>query len=338
MFGVYRFILAVNVVIYHVLDVASIGPYAVYSFFVLSGFLMTMIMNESYGYSLDGFKRYALNRFLRLYPVYWCLLLLGICIILLIGNEVSGVFHAKMILPNDFASAIANVTMIYPAFEPVTYPVRISPATWALSIEILFYVLIGLGISRTRMITLIWLFASMCWVGGNMFQTGSFSTGYGNVLQAALPFSLGAWVYHYRKWVTSVVYKIGMPLIVCLYIGNIAIVVLCQVLIADKAWFVSLIGSWLNLGLSTLMTVLLFEQGSRFFSKKVDRVLGDLSFPIYLFHWSGAALASWLITEDMSKGALVFTLGLLITVIISVLVNIYVNESIERIRARIRQG
>ena len=61
MFGVYRFLLALNVVFYHVLDVPGIGPLAVYSFFVLSGFLMTMIMQQTYGYSVTGIKKYAIN-------------------------------------------------------------------------------------------------------------------------------------------------------------------------------------------------------------------------------------------------------------------------------------
>ena len=52
--GIYRFLLALNVVIFHLLDVPAIGPFAVFSFFVLSGFLMTLIMKETYGYSLSG--------------------------------------------------------------------------------------------------------------------------------------------------------------------------------------------------------------------------------------------------------------------------------------------
>ena len=337
MFGVYRFILAVNVVIYHVLDVASIGPYAVYSFFVLSGFLMTMIMNESYGYSLDGFKRYALNRFLRLYPVYWCLLLIGICIILLIGNDVSGVFHAKMILPNDFASAIANVTMIYPAFEPVTYPVRISPATWALSIEIVFYILIGLGLSKSPVISSLWLILSFSWVAVTVYKSGYLFLEYGNVIQASLPFSIGAWIYHYQALVAKLIQIIRGRTIVFLYSANIVFVVLCQIFIPDKAWFVSMLGTWVNLLLSALMTIVLFKFGGHYFSKKVDRFFGDLSYPVYLFHWSSVALVSWVITDDMSKGLLVFLLGLGLTILVSMGVNKYINDYVEHIRTRVRE-
>lgn len=337
MFGVYRFILAVNVVIYHVLDVASIGPYAVYSFFVLSGFLMTMIMNESYGYSLDGFKRYALNRFLRLYPVYWCLLLVGVCIILLLGNNVSAGFHPKMILPNDIASTAANLTMIYPVFEPVTYPVRISPATWALSIEIAFYILIGLGLSKSPRISSLWLLLSFSWVAVTVYKSGYLFLEYGNVIQASLPFSIGAWIYHYQSLVGKLIQLVRAKTVVFLYSANIVFVVFCQVFIPDKAWFVSMLGTWVNLLLSALMTIVLFQYGSQCFSKKVDRFFGDLSYPVYLFHWSGVALVSWTITDNMSKGPLVFLLGLGLTILVSLVVNKYVNDYVEHIRKRVRE-
>jgi len=37
---------------------------------VLSGFLMTLILNETYGFGPGHFVRFWTNRFLRLYPAY----------------------------------------------------------------------------------------------------------------------------------------------------------------------------------------------------------------------------------------------------------------------------
>ena len=93
--GIYRFLLALNVVIFHLLGVPAIGPFAVFSFFVLSGFLMTLIMKETYGYSLSGLSKYAMNRFLRLFPSYWVLLLITILAIGLVGNSNSKAFHRQ---------------------------------------------------------------------------------------------------------------------------------------------------------------------------------------------------------------------------------------------------
>jgi len=70
MFGTYRTLLALMVVALH-LGGLSMGGYAVFGFYVLSGYLMTLIMQNNYGYSALGFYKYALNRFLRIYPIYW---------------------------------------------------------------------------------------------------------------------------------------------------------------------------------------------------------------------------------------------------------------------------
>ncbi len=70
MFGTYRTFLALMVVALH-LGGLSMGGYAVFGFYVLSGYLMTLIMQNNYGYSALGFYKYALNRFLRIYPIYW---------------------------------------------------------------------------------------------------------------------------------------------------------------------------------------------------------------------------------------------------------------------------
>ena len=71
MLGTYRVILALMVVFQHLGKSYQLGAYAVFTFFVISGYLMTYILNENYGYSLRGRMKYLLNRILRIYPVYW---------------------------------------------------------------------------------------------------------------------------------------------------------------------------------------------------------------------------------------------------------------------------
>lgn len=68
MFGTYRTILALMVVFLHLGGVPRIGAYAVFGFYCLSGYLMTLIMQTTYGYSFQGVIKYGINRFLRNYP------------------------------------------------------------------------------------------------------------------------------------------------------------------------------------------------------------------------------------------------------------------------------
>lgn len=74
MLGLMRFILALLVVVSHLTGggaspfFAHWGIFAVFGFYLISGYLMTIILNEKYFFN---FTTFALNRFLRLFPIYY---------------------------------------------------------------------------------------------------------------------------------------------------------------------------------------------------------------------------------------------------------------------------
>ena len=88
MFGILRTVLAINVVLLHIFSVPVFGNYSVSFFFLLSGFLMTHICKETYGYTFIGFKLFWLNRFLRLYPIYYIIILITILALLVYPNVI----------------------------------------------------------------------------------------------------------------------------------------------------------------------------------------------------------------------------------------------------------
>jgi peptidoglycan/LPS O-acetylase OafA/YrhL len=51
---------------------------AVKGFFIISGFYMALILDQKYGRSAAGIRAFAINRFLRLYPLYIVVLALTI--------------------------------------------------------------------------------------------------------------------------------------------------------------------------------------------------------------------------------------------------------------------
>lgn len=53
MFGTYRAFLALMVVALHLGGIPKIGAYAVFGFYCLSGYLMTLIMQTNYGLLLQ---------------------------------------------------------------------------------------------------------------------------------------------------------------------------------------------------------------------------------------------------------------------------------------------
>ncbi len=59
------------------------GSVAVESFFIISGFYMSLILNEKYVGKSNSYRLFITNRFLRLYPIYWAVLLLSVFTIVL---------------------------------------------------------------------------------------------------------------------------------------------------------------------------------------------------------------------------------------------------------------
>lgn len=77
--GKIRLLLALSVVAVHggiIWKFQLVGGHiAVQTFFIISGFYMSMILNEKYVGSNSSYKLFISNRFLRLYPIYWAVLL-----------------------------------------------------------------------------------------------------------------------------------------------------------------------------------------------------------------------------------------------------------------------
>ena len=157
MFGIYRLLLALMVVMQHLGNVSALGVYAVFGFYILSGYLMTLILHSGYGYSWSGVRRFALNRFLRIYPIYWVACLISAGLVLWLGAQFTTDFHDPIYLPDDLSSLLRNSFILFGRYSVP----RLSSPTWALSVELVFYVLIGLGVSRSKKITGLWFFISV---------------------------------------------------------------------------------------------------------------------------------------------------------------------------------
>jgi peptidoglycan/LPS O-acetylase OafA/YrhL len=336
MFGIFRTLLAINVVAFHLLDIRYIGPLAVYSFFILSGFLMTLIMQNTYGYSFKGFKRYATNRFLRLFPAYWILLTLTLGCIFFIGQDFVSSFHSRMLIPGSFSELLANVFMIFPS--GTDYPSRLSPAAWALTIEMFFYILIGLGLSYNKKITVLWLVLSLSYLLFQNIYLGKLGFEYGNIYSASLPFALGAILFHFQVALTKI--NIPASLILILFVINIVFMGSADFFIDEHLiWKFGIVGTALNMFFSFFLISTLYDLPVSKRWKNIDKIIGELSYPIYVFHWTAAVFCSWLLFRDnleltMIQNIAVFSTGLLLSVLIAIVVNYYLNNTINYLRAK----
>jgi len=80
--GILRLLLAISVVAHHCGPVFGLdfvgGQVAVQSFFIMSGFYMALILHEKYIGVNNSYKLFITNRFMKLYPLYWIVLLIAL--------------------------------------------------------------------------------------------------------------------------------------------------------------------------------------------------------------------------------------------------------------------
>jgi peptidoglycan/LPS O-acetylase OafA/YrhL len=339
MFGIYRTLLALFVVIGHLFGPGQLGTYAVFGFYVLSGYLMTFIMHHNYGYHLEGRKRFVINRLLRIYPPYYMAILISIVLLWVFGDQVTQ-FKSTIYMPSNFWEYMQNIFLVFP---PRAEP-RLSPPTWALTIELFYYACICWGISKSKKITWFWLVGSVLFTIFLLWTKAPWVERYFTISAASLPFSMGAIIYHYKdelsKWFKQL--KLNNPLmwmgLMCLnFLTFYSIETITDIPVT--LW----VGFYINLIILACLLIVLLEFKSEKISRKVDSTIGNYSYPIYLVHYQAGALLFGLLGNYLevafltAKGMLFLLLSILITFIISYLIIQFIDRPIERVRRKIKK-
>ncbi|WP_146744059.1 acyltransferase family protein, partial [Aequorivita antarctica] len=282
MFGILRTLLALNVVLLHIFNVYTIGNYSVSFFFLLSGFLMTLIIQQTYGYSFKGFKIFWANRFLRLYPIYWVFAAFTIILIMLF--PAISARESLIGIPNSTIEWLANITMIFPKIVPHRFNPILLPAAWALTNEILFYFLISIGISKTPKRTILWLILSIGYYIGTYLYYDLETYRYSAIFASSLPFALGASLY----WLIKIkpLSNVHIGYIALLYIGFLLNAHFKSLLTPTVSEF----SIYLNMLIAFFMVYMLFHLKLSKKWKKWDYYIGMYSYPIYLSHFLVAIL------------------------------------------------
>lgn len=339
--GKLRFILATFVVLQHIARVPYIGGHSVVFFFVISGYLMTLVMQTSYGDGPTGFSRFWANRFLRLFPVYWITILITIGL-LLVFPATSGL-HVAMRVPGTAVEWLQNISMLYLSPFPQTVLPRLSPATWALTTEIVFYLIISLGASRTLRRTLIWLGVSLVYTAFAVFAADSYRHIYGAIPGGSLPFSLGALIYFALN--ESERFRLGNPRAVlwgCM-IGaatSTALRIAYRYFSGVDALAAPAMLCTIVFAAGAVLALLTVQPATRPGSGKFDKLLGDLSYPIYIAHWACAAIAATSFGLSASRPSVESVALFLVTYGLAIGYGLmlirFVDPAIEHLRTQIR--
>lgn len=162
--GLIRLLLAISVITAHASPIFGLnfirGQMAVEVFFMISGFYMALILTEKYHQKSD-YKLFISNRFLKIYPTYYLVLILSILFSFI---EKLGFFNPSyhlnpltflfLLIPNlsiigldstFFFGLNQNGSLFFTSnfrqFQPPLYDFDLIVQAWTLSLELSFYFL-----------------------------------------------------------------------------------------------------------------------------------------------------------------------------------------------------
>jgi peptidoglycan/LPS O-acetylase OafA/YrhL len=214
-----RYVLAATVAQTHLwpsgaLGVVWTGQIAVFAFYTLSGYLITRVLNERYGFTPKGTAAFILNRVLRLWPAYLTIMVVAIAALQFLNLSN---FFPLIRMPQNFVEIVTNITILgqvtfdFAQWLPLAKPL---PTSWSLSIEIVCYILLALYFAKSPQ--RLWTFAAFgaiamaistawCATCANATPYGPycFQNRYGVVQAGFVPFAFGGIYYFHRKAITS---------------------------------------------------------------------------------------------------------------------------------------
>jgi peptidoglycan/LPS O-acetylase OafA/YrhL len=287
-FGIYRYCLAVLVVVSHAgpKGLSYAGEYAVFAFYILSGYVVSYILHQKYLRIRRGVWWYFANRFLRIFPLYWAIFPLSLWLTILFPGETRD-FMMLGGVPDSLSGWIENIAtlgMVNPVTGNWQAPFVLQPA-WSLGVEITYWIAMPWLLIHALLRRSLMAFAVIYLVPVLELSLRNEPLFYANInylsaLAASLPFSIGLALF-LRKTRDAIVLspRIG--------IGGISVFLVLLVsepFLSSKA---QVMGFYLSVGTNTLIVMLLAQINQDqlpAFWRKLDNLCGHVAYPLYLIN------------------------------------------------------
>lgn len=313
--GAFRFFLAFLVAISHLWDKMIGGPaaYAVWGFYLISGYLMAYVLNYHYGFRRAGIFEFYKNRTIRIYPGYFIAVLFGIVsykISLLNGISLDAL-NPEFGRPDSIKSLLFNFTLI-PIFQTSKLFV---PVSQALGLEVGFYLLVPFIAIDKRCTILALIITAGINLNLNIIPT-TFALRYSSYYTALFAFSMGIALFHYKQ---HLIRFANLKLAILLWVFQFYLI---------EEWNMMPWGYGLYASLLFTAYVLLSCCDKK--ANQLDSVLGDMSYIVYLMHttFGYILLAVW--PELPIKSLNFFIATFFITCGVSYVITIYFERPIQR--------
>ncbi|NCY24405.1 MAG: acyltransferase, partial [Alphaproteobacteria bacterium] len=182
------------------------GTYAVFAFFILSGFLMTMVLEQVYLQRAGGVGDYLLNRFLRIYPLYW----FAIALAALVATSGPLSLWKEIMMPHNFKEVLYNIIILAPMPKSSNDYCLLS-VTWSLRAEIFFYLMLPV-LLQWRRGYYTWLMVSAALLLFYIFGPLKFYQRYFTFWGAWPAFAAGSALFHFRHKLPRMPHAMGLGL------------------------------------------------------------------------------------------------------------------------------
>lgn len=350
--GLFRFFLAIAVVMAHAKSVFSstnldtwqsviskdkihiylLSGHAVFAFFIISGFFMSMIINEKYSKLKNGNVKFYLNRALRLYPAN-----LTVIVIALLFFATSGVASFMTFsLPQQsmwltIAAWFSNLFFfgaeLIPFFNSGNWP-YVSPQIWSLSVELYFYLIAPLIVCRSfKLVLALTVAAFLFRFSLFYFDVPITPWRYFFFPSVFIFFMLGV-LAHKTKDITLNVLSVDVIFVV----RALATVFVGSCVFWRDFWAISgehdALTSWIFYISIALSTPLIFKITKK---NSIDAYFGNLSYPVYISHSFVIVVVYHLVKESSDRGLV----AMVATLLLSVMIHGFIDSPIQKIRAKI---
>jgi peptidoglycan/LPS O-acetylase OafA/YrhL len=357
-FGVYRFVLALLVVVSHtwelsyenpkdhLLNSIGLGNIGVMTFFILSGFIISEAIDQFYR---ERPLSFVANRFLRLVPPFWAAFLVSVFVHTALVQFSSHTLPSQYFPSGMFSieTLLVNATELFPilnftkVFGQKNYYHFVSPV-WAVFVEFVFYfsvfgvcVLSAYGVMRKTASS-----RTIAFFSGGGFLLIHLYNEYIHKLYAPLSFVpyflLGVLFYSLRKAKDRTIFVAGV-LVFTLMLLHFTRYIQGQVAL-DSEWFDNV---WkLERLIPTVLIVLVplgiyplsYASAGPWF-KSVDRWFGDLSYPLYLNH-STVVISFFTLFE--TKNVAYQLTAIALSLVLAYAMKEIVDTPLRKVRDRIR--
>jgi len=285
--GLLRLLLALSVVINHsgpLFGYSLIGGRAaVQSFFIISGFYMSLIINEKYALQAHAYRLFITNRFLRIFPIYWLVLILTILFSVIIFHPLNLPSH------ESFLELLIKNVFLFPTTDYIfnnsqTYEGLVVYPAWTLGLELLFYLVAPFIVKRKfpliLFLFLIALFARLYFTHPLRYYDGNYIDRF--IPTEAVFFLAGVCSYKWYSYIKRLKIKQRYLFI---SMGVFIVCTLCYQYIQNALLFVnSDFPRTLEYFYYLLLAVnipFLFLATTK---NRFDKLFGDLSYPVYIVH------------------------------------------------------